>query len=47
MAETKFEGKTTANIELDGTKQQLELLITTRIAHVRLDDKAGNLPWNG
>ena len=24
----KFEGKTTANIEIDGTKKQLELLIT-------------------
>ena len=29
----KFEGRTTANIELDGTKYQLELLITTKNAH--------------
>ena len=29
----KFEGRTTANVELDGTKQQLELLVTTKNTH--------------
>ena len=38
----KFEGRTTTNIELDGTKYQLELLITTKITHTLLA-----LDWMG
>ena len=33
MTIKKFEGRTTANVELDGTKHQLELLVTTRNTH--------------
>ena len=38
----KFEGKSTANVELDGTKHQLEILVTTRNTHPLL-----GLDWMG
>ena len=41
----KFEGKTTANIEIDGTKRQSELLITTKqtpITRARLSEETGD-----
>ena len=31
--QTKFEGKTTANIRIDGKERQLELLVTTKQTH--------------
>ena len=43
---TKFEGKATANVYLDGTNQQLEFLIEIKNKHLlptrtRLDGKIG------
>ena len=38
----EFGGETTANIEIDGKKKQLELLITTRQTHPLL-----GLDWMG
>ena len=38
----KFEGKSTANVELDGTNRQLEILVTTRNTHPIL-----GLDWMG
>ena len=38
----KFEGRTTAYFELDGTKHQLEILVTTKNTHPLL-----GLDWMG
>ena len=43
----KFEGKTTANITIDGKEKQLELLVTTKQTHPRLDGKTRNQTKHG
>ena len=47
----KFEGKTTANIRIDGKERQLELLVTTKQTHpllwIRLDGKTQNHTEHG
>ena len=42
----KFEGKTLANIEIDGKSKQLELLITTKHTHTRCSVSTGRRNWD-